>query len=143
MHIVSQCPATEIARDILRRAAAGAGIDHHVLGLGVSLQKIPDDVAGRRAFEAGAALLCIAIILRWILPQCRRLNPQRRPFEFHRHTTISRENPVGTCVQVAKQFFPHPCAEWGIWQSIDAAASALVHQREEFLAIVRISLDGY
>ena len=83
MHVIAQGPAVQVAGNIQRRAAAGARVDDQILFSGVSLQQIPEDVAGRGAGEIWIALHAVAVVLGGIVPECRWLKPQRRLAEFH------------------------------------------------------------
>jgi hypothetical protein len=53
MHVVAKRAAVQIARHIQRRPAAAEGIDDQVFLRRVTLEEIPDDVAGCGAFVPG------------------------------------------------------------------------------------------
>ena len=83
VHVVAQGAAAQFARDIEGGAAAGAGIDHEIFRFGVSLEQVPDDVAGRGAAIVGVALDSVAVMLRGIFPERGGLEAQGRLMDFH------------------------------------------------------------
>ena len=80
MHVIPQRPATQIVRNVQRRSTPTERIDDEIFFLRISLEQIPDDVAGRSPFVSRPALVGITVVLAGVVPERGGLETQRGLF---------------------------------------------------------------